>query len=161
VGLLASSLASLFAQFVIVQRFHLSARTLIRWGTVIGLASFVLFAIGHQFGPLVMALVISGLGFGLVRPGYSAAASLTVSTHEQGAIAGIVGATSAAGFIFGPVVATALYRFSPAAPYWAGAAVMTALCAYIFLSPQLRNAGALAPETELVEETAETQVPKA
>ena len=161
IGLVASSVAALFAQLVIVQRFNMSARTLIRWGTVIGLVSFILFAVGHQFGPLVMALVISGLGFGMVRPGYAAAASLAVDPDEQGAIAGITGATSGAGFIFGPMIATALYRIAPAAPYIFGAAMMTALCVYAFLSPHLKNAGALAPEGDILEETAETQVPNA
>jgi MFS family permease len=159
IGLVASSLAALFAQLVIVQRFNLSARALIRTGTLIGLFSFVLFALGHQFGPLVMALVISGLGFGMVRPGYSAAGSLAVDPHEQGAIAGITGATSAAGFIFGPMIATGLYRVSPSAPYWFGAAMMAAMYIYALLSPHLKNAGALAPENDAVEETAETQVP--
>jgi MFS family permease len=161
IGLVASSLAALFAQLVIVQRFNLSARTLIRWGTLIGLASFVLFAIGRQFGPLVMALVISGLGFGMVRPGYSAAASLAVDPDEQGAIAGITGATSGAGFIFGPMIATALYKISPAAPYLFAAAMMAALYAYALLSPHLKSAGALAPEGDAVEEMAETQIPNA
>lgn len=161
IGLVASSLAALFAQLVIVQRFNMSARALIRWGTAIGLASFVMFAVGRQFGPLVMALVISGLGFGMVRPGYSAAASLAVDPEEQGAIAGITGATSGAGFIFGPMIATGLYRLSPAAPYLFGAAMMAALCAYMVLSPRLKDAGALTLDGEIVEETAETQVPNA
>lgn len=161
IGLVASSLAALFAQLVIVQRFNLSARALIRWGTLIGLASFVLFAIGHQFGPLVMALIISGLGFGMVRPGYSAAASLAVDPDEQGAIAGITGATSGAGFIFGPMIATGLYKISPAAPYIFGAVMMAALYAYALLSPHLKSAGALAPESDVVEESAGTQVPNA
>lgn len=161
IGLVASSLAALFAQLVIVQRFNISARALTRWGTVIGFASFALFAVGHQFGPLVMALVISGLGFGMVRPGYAAAASLAVDPEEQGAIAGITGATSGAGFIFGPMIATSLYRVAPAAPYICGALMMIGLYAYALLSPHLKNAGMLASDSELVEENAETQVPNA
>ena len=161
IGLLASSSAALFAQLVIVQRFNLSARALILWGTVIGFASFVLFAMSHQFGPMVIALVISGLGFGMVRPGYAAASSLAVDPEEQGAVAGIIGATSAAGFIFGPLMATKLYRLSPMTAFWFGAAVMVALCAYAVLSPHLKRAGAFAPEGDIVEETAETQVPRA
>lgn len=161
IGLLACSLATLFAQLVIVQRFNISARALIRWGTLVGLASFLLFVVSHDFGPLVTALVISGLGFGMVRPGYAAASSLAVDADEQGAVAGIMGATSAAGFIFGPLIATKLYRVSPAAPFWFGAAMMTALIAYALLSPHLRSAGALAPDADVVDETQETQVPKA
>src|SRR5580698_349480 len=97
----------------------------------------------------------------MVRPGYGAAASLAVEPDEQGAVAGIMSATSAAGFIFGPLIATKLYKISPAVPFWFGAALMIALYAYVFLSPHLKAAGALAPDGDVVDENAETQVPKA
>jgi MFS family permease len=158
IGLVASSVAGLCAQLVIVQLFKLSARALIYWGSAIALVSNILFAIGHQFGPLVFALIMSGLGFGMVRPGYAAAASLAVEHHEQGAIAGLTGATGAAGFIFGPLIATALYRIAPAAPYIFGAVLMAALYAYALWSPDLRNAGLIAAGTD-ADEAPETQVP--
>jgi len=158
IGLVASSVAGLCAQLVIVQLFKLSARALIYWGSAIALVSNILFAIGHQFGPLVFALIMSGLGFGMVRPGYAAAASLAVDRHEQGAIAGLTGATGAAGFIFGPLIATALYRIAPAAPYIFGAVLMSALYAYALWSPHLRNAGLIAAGTD-ADEAPETQVP--
>jgi MFS family permease len=157
-GLVASSAAGLFAQLVIVQYFKLTARTLIYWGAGIALVSNALFAVGHQFGPLVFALVLSGLGFGLVRPGYSAAASLAVEPHEQGEIAGLVGATSGAGFIFGPMIATGLYRIAPSAPYIFGAVLMAVLYGYALWSPHLRNAGLIASGTE-ADDAPETQVP--
>jgi MFS family permease len=159
IGLVAASVAGLFAQLVIVQLFKLSARALIYWGSAIALLSNILFAIGHQFGPLVFALIMSGLGFGMVRPGYAAAASLAVDPHEQGAVAGLTGATGAAGFIFGPMIATGLYRITPAAPYIFGAVLMAALYAYAWWSPHLRNAGVIASRTEAAEEAPDTQVP--
>ncbi len=158
IGLVGSSFAAVFAQLVIVQRFNISARALIRWGAVIALAANLLLATSHHFGPLVFALILSGLGFGMVRPGYAAAASLAVDPHEQGAIAGLVGATSGAGFIFGPMIATALYRWSPAAPYLFGAGLMSMLYAYALLSFHLRGAGQSAA---LQGEAAVTQVPNA
>jgi len=161
IGILAMALATLFAQLVIVQRFNISARALIHWGTLIGLASFVMLAVGGPFGSLVSALAISGVGFGMVRPSYTAAASLTVDAEEQGAVAGIISATSAAGFIFGPMVATALYPHMHEVPWIWGAVTMAGLYVYALVSPQLRNAGALAPESGVVEESASTQVPNA
>jgi MFS family permease len=161
IGLMASSMAALFAQLVIVQRFNISARALIRWGVILALASNLLFVIGGQFGPLVMALAISGLGFGMARPGYAAAASLSVAPEEQGAIAGLTGATSGAGFIFGPIIGNTLYEWHPTAPYVFGAALMAALYLYALISPHLREAGAQAPDAEAVEEFPETQVPDA
>lgn len=160
-GLVASSLAALFSQFVIVQRYRLSARALIRWGILVSAAAFVLLAVAGEFGPLVTALIICGLGLGMMRPGHAAAASLAVDPDEQGAVAGLVGATSGAGFIFGPVIATNLYRLSPSAPYFFGAAMMAALYAYTRLSPQLRHAGSMAPDGDIMEEALETQLPNA
>ncbi|MGD0189405.1 MAG: MFS transporter [Rhizomicrobium sp.] len=159
VGLFASSVAGLFAQVVIVQLLKMSARALIYWGSAIALMSNLLFAVGHQFGSLVFALIMSGVGFGMVRPGYAAAASLAVDPHEQGAVAGLTGATGATGFIFAPMIATALYRVSPAAPYIFGTSMMVALYAYALLSPHLRNAGQIASGTEAANEAPETQVP--
>jgi len=161
VGLLASALAAFFAQMVIVQRFNMSARALVRWGTGVGIVSFAMLAASHQFGPLVAAFVVSGLGFGMARPGYAAASSLAVTPEEQGAVAGIMSATSAAGFIFGPLIATKLYKISPAVPFWFGALLMTAMYAYALLSPHLKAAGALAPDSDMVGQNTETQVPKA
>ena len=161
IGLMASSMAALFAQLVIVQRFNISARALIRWGTIIALISNLIFVVGHQFGPLVVALVVSGLGYGMARPGFAAASSLSVSPDEQGAIAGLTGATSGAGFIFGPIIATTLYEWHPVAPYVFGAVLLAVLYAYALLSPHLRNAGTQAPDADVLDEAPETQVPNA
>ncbi len=158
IGLMASSMSALFAQLVLVQQFNPSARTLMRVGTAIAVASNAIFLISHSFGPLVFAMALSGLGFGMARPGYAAAASLSVSPEEQGAVAGVVGATSATGFIVGPVIG-ALYEVSPLAPYALGAVLMAALFLYARFSPNLRYAGLVTPEVS--EEIPETQVPNA
>lgn len=158
IGLMASSMAALFAQLVLVQRFSLSSRALIRWGVVLALISNLLFLVGVSFGLLVLALVFAGLGFGMARPGFAAAASLAVEPDEQGAVAGLTGATSGAGFIFGPLIGNALYEVAPIAPYIFGAALMVALLAYAMASPRLRAAGAYTPKAD--GETPETAVPK-
>jgi MFS family permease len=159
IGLVAGALAALFAQLIVVQRFKLSARTLMRWGGVICILSFALLAIGRQFGPLVFALMFNGLSFGMIRPGYAAAASLSVDPHEQGAIAGLTGATSGAGFIAGPMIATALYHIHPSAPYVFGGVLMLACYLFSLLSPHLKNAGLVTPSEEQIE--ASEEVPNA
>ncbi|HET7334056.1 MAG TPA: MFS transporter [Rhizomicrobium sp.] len=161
IGLMAASMAALFAQLVVVQRFNMSSRTLIRWGVIIALVSNILFVFGNQFGPLVFALIISGFGFGMARPGYAAAASLSVSPEEQGAIAGLTGATAGAGFIFGPIIGTKLYEWRPEAPYVFCVVLMAVLYVYAIASPHLRNAGLLAPESDAVDKSPQTQVPNA
>jgi MFS family permease len=117
--------------------------------------SFVIFLLTAQFGALVFALALSGLGFGMARPGFVSGASLSVAPHEQGAVAGIIGGASATGFIFGPVIGW-MYEKSPFVPYWFGLAMMVLLFVYMWISPTLRNAGDVPPEAEAAEEAAET-----
>ena len=155
VGQMATSMSALFAQLVVVQRFPLSARQLTNWGLAAAFASFLFFLLTHQFGPLVFALALSGLGFGMARPGFVSGASLAVEPHEQGAVAGIIGGASATGFIFGPLIGW-MYERSPFAPYWFGAILMVMLFASMFVSRTLRNAGDVPTEPEAAEEAAET-----
>ncbi|HEX4533802.1 MAG TPA: MFS transporter [Rhizomicrobium sp.] len=158
ISLMASSMAALFAQLGLVQQFNPSARTLMRWGTVIAVFSNVIFLISHSYGPLVFAMALSGLGFGMARPGYAAAASLSVSPDEQGAVAGVIGATSATGFIVGPIIG-ALYEMSPLAPYALAGAIMAGLFVYARFAPALRYAGLVTADAG--DEIPETQVPNA
>jgi MFS family permease len=139
VGLMASSIASLFAQFVLVQRFKLTTRFLMRAGTCIAALSFVIFIVAPNYGLIVFALVLSGLGFGMVRPGYAAAASMAVPPAEQGAVAGLTGAAGASGFIFAPLIGNALYGLDPQAPYVLGAVLMAILAIYSLISRRFHN----------------------
>lgn len=140
VALMCSAIAALFAQFVLVQRFKLTTRFLIYAGVLVALVSNLLVIVAPNYGLLVFALVLSGLGFGMLRPGIAAAASLAVSTEEQGAVAGLTGGASAAGFIFAPLVGNLLYSWSPAYPYVLGTVLMAGLFTYMLVSRRLKIA---------------------
>lgn len=155
IGLMLSAVAALFAQFVVVQRSGLSARVLTRIGLIIAAVSNFLFLVPDHIAMTMLALFISGLGFGLARPGFTTGASLSVSPQEQGAAAGILNAAGAAGFVFGPLIGW-LYEFSPFIPFVFGGAMMLGLLAWQYASPVLRRAGELPPTLKIVKETAET-----
>jgi MFS family permease len=104
VGLMAMAISALFAQIGLIQRFNLSVQFLLRWGSVIMLFSFAGLIIGHSYGVLVTALTLAGFGFGLLRPGLQAGASLSVSRRDQGAMAGFISGTSATGMILTPFI---------------------------------------------------------
>lgn len=157
IGQMASSMAALFAQLVVVQRFDFSAKQLTTFGLTAGFFSFLVFLLAPTFGTLVFAMMLSGLGFGIARPGFAAASSLTVSPQEQGAVAGIIGGASATGFIFGPLIGE-MYRWSPFLPYAFGAFMMVTLFVYSRASRILRNAGVITPDVESIEE-AEVSTP--
>src|ERR1700743_2373036 len=108
IGLMASAMAALFAQFVVVQRFRFSSRTLTIAGIATAVASNLLFLVSVDFPTVILALILSGLGFGMARPGFTSGASLSVAPHEQGAVAGLLNAAGGAGFLFGPPVRVVL-----------------------------------------------------
>ena len=140
VALMCSAIAALFAQFVLVQRFRLTTRFLIYAGIAIAIVSNLLIMFAPNYGLIVFALVMSGLGFGMLRPGFSAAASLAVSQDEQGAIAGLTGGASAAGFIFAPLIGNLLYSWSKPLPYALGAILLAGLLLFVLNNKRLKIA---------------------
>lgn len=160
IGQMSSSMAALFAQLVLIQRVQISARAMTNWGLGAALLCSLIFLLSGEFGPLVVALALSGLGFGMARPGFTSGASLSVAPHEQGAVAGIIGGASAMGFIAGPLIGY-MYEWSPYVPYTFMGALMIALFLFMWLSPTLRNAGIIAADLEVLEEAAETPVANA
>lgn len=160
IGQMSSSMAALFAQLVLIQRVHVSARAMTNWGLGAALACSLIFLLSGQFGPLVVALALSGLGFGMARPGFTSGASLSVAPHEQGAVAGIIGGASAMGFIAGPLIGY-MYEWSPYIPYIFMGALLIGLFIFMWSSPTLRNAGIIETHHEVLEESAETPVANA
>jgi MFS family permease len=116
-AMMAAAVTSLLAQVVIVQKLRWPPETLLRVAVIaIGLGSFLLlFAPVQAVAAAAIALV--GLGLGLGMPGVSSAASLRVGAEEQGAVAGMMSACPALGYILGPVLGTGIYSIWPQGPY--------------------------------------------
>ncbi len=138
IGFVTLAVSGLFAQLILVQRFRPSARFMVRAGLPLMLAAFVLFAAGSSFVTYLLALVLLGLGIGLVRPGNAAAASLAVEPNEQGAAAGLVGGVSVIGNVFGPMLGTQLYQRWPIGPYLLNAVIMAGVFVYLLTNRRLR-----------------------
>lgn len=137
VGLMAASAASLFAQLVLVQRFGLQPKTLLRAAPLAILAGHLLIVASREFAPLVFALMLSGFGAGLAIPGYSSAASLAVDAQEQGAAAGLSNSAGAFGFVLAPVIGFSLYSLTPQAPFAITASMAALLAVYAWASPAI------------------------
>ena len=135
IGMMAMAMSTLFAQLVLIQRLNLSVQTMLRGGTAIMLVAFALMIVGGTYPVLVLALVAAGLGFGLLRPGLTAAASLTVDPDEQGAVAGYIGSTAAMGHVLNPFIALPLYQIMPEAPFILAAGLTAAMGLFIVLHP--------------------------
>lgn len=114
--MMVGAVASLAAQIVAVRR-QWSPRRLIITGLPMVLTGALLMAAADGMILMALAMAFVGGGAGLSGPGYSAAASRAVGPHEQGAVAGLVAAAPALGYVMGPLAGTALYQIDPCWPY--------------------------------------------
>jgi MFS family permease len=138
IGFVMLAAAGLFAQLIIVQRFRPAARWMMRIGTTLMVAAFLLFVVGGTFAVYLAGLVGLGLGLGLVRPGTAAAASLSVDPNEQGSVAGMLGGIAVIGNVFGPMLGTTLYALARTGPYILNAVIMTAAMVLVFGNRRVR-----------------------
>jgi MFS family permease len=138
VGFVTLAVSGLFAQLVVVQRFRPSVRWMMRVGTLLMLAAFVLFIVGGAFPTYLVGLTGLGLGLGLVRPGSAAAASLSVEPNEQGSVAGMLGGVAVIGNVFGPMLGTTLYSVARTGPYILNAAIMAGAMVLVFSNRRVR-----------------------
>ncbi|MCE9649191.1 MAG: MFS transporter [Parvibaculum sp.] len=158
VGLMAMAISALFAQIGLIQRFNLSVQFLLRWGSVIMIFSYTGLIIGSSYGVLVTALTLAGFGFGLLRPGLQAGASLSVSRRDQGAMAGFISGTSATGMILTPFIflnsfiGFNIYDRMHQAPFMVGALLVLAILAFSLFHPSMKGLDQSADDYEDEEE---------
>ena len=110
-----------------------------RSGVALMLAAFLMLVLGTTLPVFLGGLALLGIGMGLVRPGSSAAASLSVEANEQGSAAGILGGVSVAGNVFGPMIGTSLYGLSHKAPFLVNAAMQAVVLILVLTNRRVRQ----------------------
>lgn len=130
-AMVVSSVAMLVAQYIVVRYFTGLPLKLVIWGLPFCLVSFVLLANAHTLPMLLVAIALFGFGMGQTTPGFNASATLVVEPHEQGGLAGMMGAMIGLGFVSGPLLGGYLYKLSPSYPYWFAAAASVLVIAMV------------------------------
>lgn len=138
---------AVFVQGFLVRRYKWPPHVLLSAGVPIALSGFVGLIFAHEFVPLTLALAVQGLGQGLALPGVTAASSLAVGEHEQGAAAGLSHSAHGLGRVLGPVVGTSLYSLRDDLPYYASALLLLLALGSLFASPKVRRAVTHQPDT--------------
>jgi MFS family permease len=123
-AMMASALAGLLAQTAIVQRIALMPITWLLMGLPLIAFALTLMALFDSYATFVAANVLMGFGMGFAGAGFSAGASLAVTPEEQGGVAGISAACSAAGWIVGPLLGPGLYQIAAPLPFLVSAAMI-------------------------------------
>lgn len=101
----------------VVRALSLTPRAMLRTGPLLMLAGFGVLVLAEALPVFLLAHALLGAGAGLAGPGATAAATLQVHRHEQGSLAGLTTAMTAAGFAVGPLVAGAMYQTAQWLPY--------------------------------------------
>ena len=143
-AMMASSVAMLVAQLLVVQRAALSSTQLMRIGLPFCAIGYAIVAATSNIPGMLAGMMVFGFGVGMVMPGFTATASYTVSPKEQGSLAGITGATAGMGFVVGPLMGGSLYNLSYDAPYIVAAVSLLILAVYVVKNPRFDTAVAAA-----------------
>ncbi|HMQ35098.1 MAG TPA: MFS transporter, partial [Chloroflexaceae bacterium] len=138
VALVTTGVANLVAQLGIIRAFRVPPLTLLRVGLPLAVAGFAILIVATTLPLLILSFVVAGLGLGLALPGYTAAATLEVAGHEQGAVAGLTTSAQGFGAMTGPLLATSLYQLRPEYPYLLTCSLLALVAAAVWLSPRLR-----------------------
>lgn len=113
----AMAASTVFGQLVLVQRLSWPPLKLLRSGIPMMALGFLLLATAFSLAQFMVGAMLLGLGLGIAGPGFSAAVSLSVRPGEQGAIAGLLAACPAFGYVLGPFGAGLLYEWHPRLPF--------------------------------------------
>lgn len=122
--LMAGALATLLAQWGLIPMLGMGPRASCLWGAAAGAAGVAILALAGDLHAIALGLAVASLGFGLVRPGFTAGSSLAVGRAQQGEAAGIVASLNGAAYIVAPAIGVWIYGRDP----WVVFALIAGLC---------------------------------
>tara|TARA_Y100000590_G_scaffold92544_1_gene104639 strand:- start:25778 stop:26962 length:1185 start_codon:yes stop_codon:yes gene_type:complete len=108
---------SIVAQLTIVQKIKVLPIKLVQWSVPFFILGTLVAVSAGTFGIYVAGMSIIGLGMGLGTPGYTATASLSADSENQGAAVGLAMIAPGLGFCVGPFLGGILYDISYSLPF--------------------------------------------
>lgn len=123
IAMTAGAIAALLAQWGLVRLLSLSPLAMMRAGAGLACVGNVLPVASGGAGAAVLGFVLASFGYGLARPGFSAAASLAGSAKEQVGIASAITLIAGASITLPPIVASMAYQGWRPAPFAIAAAI--------------------------------------
>ncbi|MBB3764626.1 MFS transporter [Sphingomicrobium lutaoense] len=128
--MMAGAAATLAAQWGLIPRLGWSPRMLVLVGSLVAALGMVATMLADSLYAIVLGFAIQHLGFGLVRPGFTAGASLAVPLAEQGGVAGIVTSANGLAFVAAPTLGILAYGVDALLPFTVCAAILLILVAW-------------------------------
>jgi hypothetical protein len=142
--LMIGAVSALLVQWGFIPLLNLRPATLVRVGLAIAAVGCVATGTAGTLYGIAMGNALAAMGFGFIRPGFTAGSSLAVGAEAQGSVAGKVTSVNGASFVLGPSIGVGLYELWRPLPYLAAAAALVLLLGYAWVSlrPSGRGPGA-------------------
>jgi MFS family permease len=129
--------AALLVQWGIIPMFNVTPGALVRIGVVIAGVGCALTGMASSLYGIALGYALASLGFGFIRPGFTAGSSLAVGQTAQGSVAGKVTSVNGASFVLGPSIGVGLYELWRPLPYWIAAAALALTLVYALVNRSL------------------------
>ncbi|MBM3929642.1 MAG: MFS transporter [Sphingomonadales bacterium] len=126
--------AALLVQWGLIPLLDLKPRALVWIGLVLAAIGCAWTGLATSLYGIATGYALAAMGFGFVRPGYTAGSSLAVGPDAQGSVAGKVTSVNGASFVLGPSIGVGLYELARPLPYLAAAAALVLLLGYALIS---------------------------
>ena len=122
--LIFTGIATLIVQLGIIRRISPTPSILLRLGSIATIMSLFLIIISNGLYLTGLAMAVYGVGGALMGPGLFTGLSLAVGKDEQGAAAGILVSSYAAGFLINPLTGMQLFIWNSNSPYYLAIVLM-------------------------------------
>jgi predicted MFS family arabinose efflux permease len=136
--LIFTGIATLIVQLGIIRKISPTPAILLRLGSIATIISLMLIIASNNLYLMGFAMAIYGIGGALMGPGLFTGLSLAVGKDEQGAAAGILVSSYAAGFLINPLTGMQLFTINVNLPYYL-AIILMFVCLLIALFDKRLN----------------------
>ena len=133
------SISTIMSQYLFTDAFPLSNNKLLIYGILLLAFSYIVMALYPKLSVYYLAIIINGLGSGLLRPAISSSLSLAQSPEHQGSVAGYLGSVYPIGHILTPVLAMPIYALNPAFLYYFSSILCLICFIFIMTNPVFKT----------------------
>jgi MFS family permease len=133
------SISTIFSQYIFTDAFPLSNNKLLIYGILLLSFSYTVMALYPKISVYYLAIIVNGLGGGLLRPAISSSLSLAQSPEHQGSVAGYLGSVYPIGHILTPVLAMPIYAYNPAYLYYFSSILCLICFIFIITNPVFKE----------------------
>ena len=133
------SISTVVSQYIFTDLKPIANNKLLIYGTFLLAISYIQAGLSTSIALFYLAMMVNGMGAGMVRPANAAALSIAQTPDDQGTAAGYLGSVIPIGHILTPLVAMPTYQYAPHYLYYFSAFLCFIALLFIIGHPILRD----------------------